>query len=142
MKRVLLEEADYLPAFDFYRKELSVTAAKINLTVDDCIHLEGSTGGCSYNERSNTYNVRITPFHIEVSHPLEILAHELVHVQQYYTGLLRDEWHRGLCWWKGKVYLEPYYFPCDTIYKTSPWEMQAYALQGRLYQKYLRSLGQ
>lgn len=66
---------------------------------------------------------------------LETLCHELVHVKQYVTGQLREDYDRI-----GFVWLErpwTYMFtPFDEVTATSPWEVEAEREGLKLFAKY------
>lgn len=68
--------------------------------------------------------------------PLSILAHEMVHVMQYATGVLVD--HGKYCSWHGKKY-EAYEANSED-YFFSPWEVEAFGMQVGLYRMYCRSV--
>jgi hypothetical protein len=130
---------DFLHALEFYCNELGIDSSKIILFLT----YEGDMDVAGYCDKcDDSYVVKLVETQLEHNaHPLAILAHELIHVMQYESGLLEDL-PDGLCRWKGKIYLDPCIFLCENIYYAAPWEQQAYALQDKLYYKYLRSLGQ
>jgi hypothetical protein len=130
---------DFAHALKFYCNELGINRNKIILILGE----EEDMDVAGYCDRwEHAYLVKLVRTQLEHNAPpLAILAHELIHVMQYETGLLEDL-PDGLCRWKGKVYLDPCIFLDENIYYNAPWEQQAYALQDRLYYKYLRSLGQ
>lgn len=59
---------------------------------------------------------------------LEVLAHEMVHVQQYVTGRLKDV-ERAECIWEGKAYQQG---NSMDDYFLAPWEMEARAMEAYL----------
>jgi|Laugrefabdmm15dn_1035133.scaffolds.fasta_scaffold02261_4 hypothetical protein len=130
---------DFAHALKFYCNELGIDPSKIILFLSEADDMDVA-GYC--DRLDDEYVVKLVETQLEHNAPpLAILAHELVHVMQYESGLLEDL-PDGLCRWKGKIYLDPCIFLCENIYYNAPWEHQAYALQDRLYYKYLRSLGQ
>lgn len=72
---------------------------------------------------------------------LEVLAHELVHAEQYFQGRLKKEYIRGKGWahsWndnlsknRGSTY---------RAYRNQPWEQEAWARQGELAEKVHQAL--
>lgn len=76
--------------------------------------------------------------HKDQDDPLEILAHEMVHVKQYALNELKDVGNLNASW-HGKVYEG-----CDVNsdeYFFLPWEVEAFGMQVGLYQLYLRKYG-
>lgn len=61
---------------------------------------------------------------------LTTLAHELVHIKQYYKGELNP--YEFI--WKGKL------IPKDTPYREQPWEAEAFQMQNGLVNDYIRHL--
>jgi hypothetical protein len=121
-------------ALIFYCKELGIDSSNIILFTSPDLEVAGYC-----DNLGDTYLVNILEVQEEnEAHPLSVLAHELVHVMQYETGLLEDL-PNGLCRWKNKIYLDCSLYDCPILYENSPWEMQAFALQDRLYDKFLRS---
>lgn len=131
---------EFVDAAIFYCDALGVDHTKVMLyfTEDDDDDVAGS---CEKYE-DGTYLIRLLTVKLEDENdPLAILAHEIVHVWQYETGLLVDL-DDCRCLWKGKVYLDPACYTCPVLYMNAPWEQQAFALQNKLHQNYLRSMGQ
>lgn len=69
----------------------------------------------------------------EMSDLAIILAHELVHAEQYHTGRLRDG-DSGWIWKKGNGRVEATYTESFDYkrYMSFPWELEAYDRQGAL----------
>jgi hypothetical protein len=124
----------FTSALKFYCNELGIDAGKIFLFTCDDLDVAGYCDKCD-----DSYIIKILEIQEEgEAHPLSVLAHELIHVMQYESGLLEDL-PNGLCKWKGKIYLDCSLYDSLTLYGNSPWEHQAFALQDRLYNKFLRS---
>ena len=68
---------------------------------------------------------------------LRAIAHESVHVMQYANGTMRDMYgeHRGKVLWKNQMMEN---VDTGSAYFNAPWEKQAYGMQERLLQQYLR----
>lgn len=58
---------------------------------------------------------------------LTVLAHELVHVKQYFTGRLQE--HEDSVYWLGDI--------CELEYDEQPWEIEAAAMESVMYQAFL-----
>lgn len=128
---------DYLEALKFYCKELGINPL-VTLVLCEDSEVAGSCEQCD----DGSFTIYLLTEDCEDNHtPLAVLAHELVHVRQYLEGTLVDI-PDGMCLWKGKVYLDPSVYPYEQLYYNAPWEQQAFALQNRLHQNYLRSIGQ
>lgn len=133
---IICDHNEYKAAAEFYAKKLSIP--------DDTIIAIGLyetlpiSGYCEFHEEE------VLPYFLIgldigddlCDDPLAVLAHEMVHVQQYVTGDLVD--HNSYCMWKGVRYedaaddSEEYFF--------SPWEVMAYGMQVGLTRLYYRSL--
>jgi len=125
---------DFIKALRFFCNELNINPEKIFLFTTEELDVAGYC-----DKWGNSYYIKILSVQDDgEAHPLSVLAHELVHVMQYEKGLLEDL-DSGLCRWKGKIYLDCALYTCPLLYENAPWEQQAFALQDRLYQKYLRS---
>lgn len=128
-------DVDYLEATKFYCKELNINPV-VTVVLEESSEVPGACG----QHEDGTFSVYLSLEEDLMSDPpVAILAHELVHVKQYLEGTLVDL-PEGKCLWKGKIYLDPCVYLCDQLYLNAPWEHQAFALQHRLHQSYLRSL--
>jgi hypothetical protein len=93
-------------------------------------------GWCIYEDDDK---VKHREFTIEVSSEQGIAAfiktimHEMVHVKQYALAEMRESYgndkHR--IYWKGTDHTK-------TAYTKSPWEKEAYRLQDKLYEKFMK----
>jgi hypothetical protein len=62
---------------------------------------------------------------------LVTLAHEMVHIKQYARKELQDNQHRDNVKWRGKAFCLN-----KTKYHKRPWEIEAYAKDKPLYEKF------
>jgi hypothetical protein len=121
-------------ALEFYCNELDIDSSKITMYTSQELEVAGYCDRCDDRYIINILEVQEDG----EAHPLSVLAHELVHVMQYEKGLLEDV-GTNMCRWKGKIYLDSAMLNCNILYRASPWEQQAFALQDKLYHKFLRS---
>ena len=120
----------------------------LHITFDD--DLDGDRGGTIYNrevEWLRRYgNVEVHDAEIFLAPSactskrdlLETLCHELVHVKQYVTGTLREDYTK-LCWvWCDRpcTYI---HVPFQEATTESPWELEAEALGLLLCEDYFAS---
>lgn len=67
-------------------------------------------------------------------HPLQIIAHEMVHIKQHAMGELYDMLDGNLVW-KGELHR---HLGNETdAYREYPWEVEAHAMEVVLFQEYL-----
>lgn len=71
---------------------------------------------------------------LELQDAMIALTHEMIHVQQYMKGLLKEDGSK--MYWRGK------YVPDNTNYYNRPWEKHARRNEYRVYKTYLRTLTQ
>ena len=71
---------------------------------------------------------------LELQDAMIALTHEMIHVQQYMKGLLKEDGSK--MYWRGK------YIPDNTNYFNRPWEKHARRNELRVYKTYLRTLTQ
>jgi hypothetical protein len=67
---------------------------------------------------------------------LEVLAHELVHAEQYMQGRLKKSWMKKKGWvhqWNGNVNTNR--GSTYQAYRNQPWEMEAWSRQADLAEK-------
>ena len=83
---------------------------------------------CDYRPRAFEIEMhnQMTP-----EHYTKTLLHELWHVYQHVTGVLKDKYGKRL--WRGIDYTE-------TDYSEQPWEVQAHQMEEVLYEEYLEYL--
>ena len=82
-------------------------------------------GWCTQIDRLN-YEVEIDRG-LAPSNVLKVLAHELVHVKQYFTGRLQE--HEDAIYWLGDI--------CELEYDSQPWEIEAAAMESVMYNAFL-----
>lgn len=148
-----LPESDVTRLFDyalkFYAKELGV-GDDITLavyTLDD-MHISGATGlpapegeavtGAVYFDMPAYDTSQMELFKLGVWYGLEagalfqVMAHEMVHVSQYVSGILRTTKYHGEVtnYWEGEVVTAE-----DHVYETFPWEIDAYSREVALINK-------
>lgn len=94
----------------------------------------GAHGYCSFNGKDGKYY----EFDIEVvkgqtvRETLMTLAHEVVHLKQFYTGELKDGYRAASTIWKGKRVDEN-----KVDYWDLPWEVEAYGREKGLYHRFI-----
>lgn len=84
------------------------------------------------------YHIKVNRY-IKPNTFVRYLSHEMVHVMQYATGLLKDCYmahKQGVVIWQGKECLEGNY-----SYPEQPWEHQAFTMQEILADKFFYDLG-
>lgn len=95
-------------------------------------------GWCIYEDASHKHR----EFTIEVSTEqalecfVKTIMHEMVHVKQYALAQMREACNdRGghAIYWKGTNHTK-------TAYTKSPWEKEAYRLQDKLYDKFMKNM--
>jgi hypothetical protein len=85
-------------------------------------------GWCSQIDRFH-YDIEIDA-NLSARNVLTVLAHELTHVQQYFTGRLRDaQGNERASRWYGK--------PCGLDYDLQPWEIEARMMEAILYRAFI-----
>ncbi len=62
-----------------------------------------------------------------------VLCHEAVHLAQYISGRLKYNHKTGVCTWNGQSYA------ADYPYRSRPWEIEAFAKQGKLLKDYRKT---
>lgn len=80
----------------------------------------------------HTYNLYFRP-NLPVSHFIEMIFHEAVHMKQQERGDLSLDITTGECLWKGETYF------ADYPYKDRPWEKEAFKEQAELLNAYRAS---
>jgi len=126
-------------AVDFAKCEMlsKIRTLDIILKIRKFTKEEGNVvGWCIYEDDDK---VKHREFTIEVSGEQGIAAfiktimHEMVHVKQYALAEMRESYgndkHR--IYWKGTDHTK-------TAYTKSPWEKEAYRLQDKLYEKFMK----
>ncbi len=92
------------------------------------------------DEHANHIALDIDSHEITINNELDLqdamiaLTHEMIHVQQYMKGLLKED--RADMYWRGK------HIPNNTPYLDRPWEKHARRNELRVYKTYLRTLTQ
>jgi hypothetical protein len=75
---------------------------------------------------------------LKLSHALEVLAHELVHAEQYHQG--RMDWNGGWNYWMGTRW-STNQGTTYNAYRELPWEKEAWGRQEELAKEVDRALG-
>lgn len=133
---IICENAEFKEAAEFYADKLGIQNDTIIAIV---LHnnLEDVLGYCEYHDED------VLPYYLVgvdrriepgLDNPMEVLAHELVHVKQYSSGELVDQGNS--CLWYNKEYAEV--VTGSDEYYLSPWEVEAFGKQVGLYRMYLR----
>lgn len=134
---MIICENDYLKdAAEFYATKLGIPDEFI-IAIGHYPNMDVS-GYCQYHEEEILPYCIIgieTPTELGVDHPLEVLAHEMVHAKQYALGELVDL-KADSCLWQGVEYKE--FDAASEEYYFSPWEVEAYGKQVGLYELYSR----
>ena len=128
-------------AVEFYCSMLLPKALASKLIIDITFKRKldgGAQGYCSYNGKDGKYH----EFEIEVAKgqsvrdTLMTVAHEVVHLKQFYTGELKDGYRAASTIWKGKRVDEN-----KVNYWDLPWEIEAYGREKGLYHRFIVSEG-
>lgn len=61
---------------------------------------------------------------------IEVISHEVLHIQQYLSGYFVYDQSTGDTYWKGELY-----YPDNIPYERRPWEHDAFDLQGTISDK-------
>lgn len=124
-------------AIDLAYHSLSILMPRVTkLTVDIRLinrlrEKESLAGDCSWEDssyRPKHFTIRADSSQT-LQEMLETVAHEMVHVKQYYRGELKDySGNITRCKWKGEV------VECDKInYYDHPWEIEAHGRERGLF---------
>ena len=100
---------------------ISLLTAKSNMNIDDDIDIVAYTTKFG----DNLYSIYIKED--SQINSIEVIAHELIHLKQYYTGRLIVE-DNNILWLGKKVDVKSY-----SNYISRPWEDEAYHQQKDLY---------
>ena len=92
------------------------------------IKVEEVVGWCYEGENKRDFYIDIDKS-IDGEELVEVVCHEMVHVWQAATRKMKDL-PSGAQMYMGKVYDE------TTAYEDEPWEIEAYAMQGGLLEKF------
>ena len=88
---------------------------------------QGVYGDCM-DEDDREFTIRI-----DVSIPLEemvsTILHEMVHVQQYVTGRMKQRW-------SDEIIFNKVVYRSDMLYDDRPWEIEAHSIEKQLAEKY------
>jgi hypothetical protein len=126
-----LEDAIYEAAF-FAKKNLFPRHKNVCITFKLMRKLranEGIHGDCMDEEdRDFTIRLDITQSEYEL---ISTVIHELVHVKQYVTKQMKQEWARD-------VFYEKVLYPIDMKYDDRPWEIEANSLEKSLIALYYK----
>ena len=133
-KRLVREAAIYYLREFLSIKELNSINILIRLR-KDLYKKEKVKGDCIWeDDREDPSEFEITlDSSLRMSSLLRALAHECVHVKQYYLKELQDSARTNITHWKGKRH--------DTHkekYWTLPWEIDAYGRETGLYEEFVR----
>jgi len=88
--------------------------------------VESRAWGWCTQEDPLTYTVEIDRA-LAPRNVLKVLAHELVHVKQYFTGRMQE--HEDSVYWLGEI--------CELDYDEQPWEIEAAAMESVMYEAFL-----
>lgn len=139
---IICENAKLKKAAEFYAKELDIEKFDVKVELKA---LDANIGGRAFINSSGiaqidlNLGVSILP---GFSHPLEILAHEMIHAKQLSTGEL--SYYSDIEGQKTRIKFKgyPYFIPQDDMgipnarmLATMPWEEEAYSGQGFLFHK-------
>jgi hypothetical protein len=92
------------------------------------LKVEEVVGWCYEGENKRDFYIDIDKS-IDGEELVEVVCHEMVHVWQAATRKMKDL-PSGTQMYMGKVYDE------TTAYEDEPWEIEAYAMQGELLEKF------
>jgi hypothetical protein len=92
------------------------------------LKVEEVVGWCYEGENKRDFYIDIDKS-IDGEELVEVVCHEMVHVWQAATRKMKDL-PSGAQMYMGKVYDE------TTAYEDEPWEIEAYAMQGELLEKF------
>lgn len=85
--------------------------------------------GCSGRYISTRKTVEIS-YKLNWRQAMEVLAHEMVHAEQYHEGRLGHTFHHGFKWlWNGSMYRNRTTY---ASYRQQPWEQEAFDRQGQI----------
>lgn len=129
-------------ATEFYSEFLLGPYPKIALTIilkRNLLKLHGTKADCMEDtEAFDDESIKHRAFEIRLDSRLNIpgllrcLAHEMVHVKQYYRGILKDTNEAFVVQWKGSK------FDMRTLhYYDHPWELDAYSQEIGLYERFV-----
>ena len=82
-------------------------------------------------DRSREFLIEILD-HMNMNLTLKVLMHEMIHLQQYAKGKLKNL-QKGI-YWENKL------VPPGLRYWRCPWEKEAYAREWDVYQEYMKSI--
>lgn len=114
----------------FYMHHLKIQNSRFSLTVVSQINLQKDTGGWGRTTHTDTDIVMCIDARLNMQTLMTTLAHEMVHVKQIATGLLKLDMIRNkpVTIWKGKVHKE-------VDYLDQPWEILAFSKQEIMTQR-------
>lgn len=99
----------------------------LNVPEDMKVRIATLPKGCSGRYVSNRRTVEIS-YKLNWRQAMEVLAHEMVHAEQYHEGRLDHTFHHGFKWlWHGKIYSNRTSY---AAYREQPWEQEAFDRQG------------
>ena len=127
---------EFLAAATWYAHALGIAEADFELTIDYLDDAE-MVGAASIMYYKGVAVINMNTTQDESDDEMELLAHEMVHLRQYVTGELVDDFVTGLVIWKGVVYDAPA-DASSWAYWNSPWELEAFGRQRGL--NYMRSI--
>lgn len=134
---IICDNEDFKEAAEFYAERLGIPDTAI--VVVSLHHNIPVAGYCEYHDEE-ALPYALVGIDIEeyddAEDPIAVLAHEMVHVKQYFKGELIDDGRQAS--WHGKLYQE--FEPNSEEYFFSPWEVEAYGMQVGLYRLYCRSV--
>ena len=127
------------------KRDYEVIITSFSIAVSKVIELPDSIEICLYPLEHNVYGgidrVKINRIGINYNIPMiaipKILTHELIHVNQKHTGLLRVSYD-GLCYWRGIPYTNQLPEHMDyKDYQNLPWELDVSQRETEVFKKAL-----
>lgn len=128
------EELRFIAQFmaEFCAKELGISHLERNVIIGFIPGLRKECAGFTHSI-GNTIAVGLDAS-MEITKILLTLAHEMVHVGQISRNELKVEYDSGIPvkYWKG--------ISVKVAYANEPWEIEAYALESILFEKFLKKV--
>jgi len=127
------------------KRDYEVIITSFSIAVSKVIELPESLEICLYPLDDNVYGgidrIKINRIGINYNIPLlalpKILTHELIHVNQKHTGILRVS-NNGLCYWHNIPYTKQLPEHMDyNDYKNLPWELDVAHREQEVFKKAL-----
>jgi len=110
---------------------------RIDVEMSQLFTEQGAAGFCGWEDKNNSprhFKIELEQ-RMDADTFLQALCHEMVHVKQFARNELQERYNNPMghrIMWKGMVVKE------DIVdYNDLPWEQEAYALEGLLYEEML-----